>query len=64
MGASIDTIRSQMTALLPRLRRFALSLTGNAEIACISGDEAGSIDPTAMAAAPQIHKARRTFIHH
>ncbi len=30
MGASIDTIRSQMTALLPRLRRFALSLTGNA----------------------------------
>lgn len=30
MGASIDSIRNQMTALLPRLRRFALSLTGNA----------------------------------
>lgn len=26
---SVDTIRSQMVALLPRLRRFALSLTGN-----------------------------------
>ncbi|HVZ68642.1 MAG TPA: RNA polymerase sigma factor [Rhizomicrobium sp.] len=30
MGASTQSIRSQMTALLPRLRRFALSLTGNA----------------------------------
>jgi len=30
MGASIQSIRNQMTALLPRLRRFALSLTGNA----------------------------------
>jgi RNA polymerase sigma-70 factor (ECF subfamily) len=30
MGASIGSIRNQMTALLPRLRRFALSLTGNA----------------------------------
>ncbi|MBU6297190.1 MAG: RNA polymerase sigma factor [Alphaproteobacteria bacterium] len=29
MDASLDTIRSQMVALLPRLRRFALSLTGN-----------------------------------
>jgi RNA polymerase sigma-70 factor (ECF subfamily) len=29
MDASTDTIRSQMVALLPRLRRFALSLTGN-----------------------------------
>ena len=30
MGAPINTIRNQMTALLPRLRRFALSLTGDA----------------------------------
>jgi len=30
MDAPIDTIRRQMTALLPRLRRFAVSLTGNA----------------------------------
>ena len=30
MGASINSIRNQMTALLPRMRRFALSLTGNA----------------------------------
>lgn len=29
MDASIDTIRNQMAALLPRLRRFALSITGN-----------------------------------
>ena len=29
MDASLDTIRNQMVALLPRLRRFALSLTGN-----------------------------------
>ncbi|HLJ53086.1 MAG TPA: RNA polymerase sigma factor [Rhizomicrobium sp.] len=29
MDASPDTIRSEMVALLPRLRRFALSLTGN-----------------------------------
>jgi RNA polymerase sigma-70 factor (ECF subfamily) len=29
MDASLDTIRSQIIALLPRLRRFALSLTGN-----------------------------------
>jgi RNA polymerase sigma-70 factor (ECF subfamily) len=29
MEASLDTIRNQMVALLPRLRRFALSLTGN-----------------------------------
>lgn len=28
MDASADTIRSQITALLPRLRRFALTLTG------------------------------------
>lgn len=27
--ASLETIRSRMTAALPRLRRFALSLTGN-----------------------------------
>jgi RNA polymerase sigma-70 factor (ECF subfamily) len=30
MDASIDTIRNQMVAHLPRLRRFTLSLTGNA----------------------------------
>ena len=30
MAAPINTIRNQMTALLPRLRRFALSLTGDA----------------------------------
>jgi len=30
MDAPIDTVRRQMTALLPRLRRFAVSLTGNA----------------------------------
>jgi RNA polymerase sigma-70 factor (ECF subfamily) len=29
MDASHDTIRSDIVALLPRLRRFALSLTGN-----------------------------------
>jgi RNA polymerase sigma-70 factor (ECF subfamily) len=29
MDASEDTIRSDIVALLPRLRRFALSLTGN-----------------------------------
>lgn len=29
MDASIETIRNQMAALLPRLRRFALSITGN-----------------------------------
>src|SRR5271154_5851848 len=29
MDASIETIRNQMAALLPRLRRFALSLAGN-----------------------------------
>jgi len=29
MDASLDPIRNQMVALLPRLRRFALSLTGN-----------------------------------
>jgi RNA polymerase sigma-70 factor (ECF subfamily) len=29
MDAQIDTIRSQIAALLPRMRRFALSLTGN-----------------------------------
>lgn len=29
MSASIESIRHQMTALLPRLRRFALSLTGS-----------------------------------
>ena len=29
MDASTDTIRTQIVALLPRLRRFALSLTGN-----------------------------------
>ena len=29
MDASLDTIRNQMVAHLPRLRRFALSLTGN-----------------------------------
>lgn len=29
MDASLDTIRDQMVAQLPRLRRFALSLTGN-----------------------------------
>ncbi|MBV9330626.1 MAG: RNA polymerase sigma factor [Alphaproteobacteria bacterium] len=28
MDASSDTVRSQITALLPRLRRFALTLTG------------------------------------
>jgi RNA polymerase sigma-70 factor (ECF subfamily) len=30
MDASLDTIRMQMVALLPRMRRFALSLTANA----------------------------------
>lgn len=30
MAASTQSIRNQMTALLPRLRRFALSLAGNA----------------------------------
>ena len=29
MDASLDTVRQQMVALLPRLRRFALSLSGN-----------------------------------
>lgn len=29
MDASIDTIRTQMAQLLPRLRRFALALTGS-----------------------------------
>jgi RNA polymerase sigma-70 factor (ECF subfamily) len=29
MDASIETIRNQIAALLPRLRRFAVSLTGN-----------------------------------
>lgn len=29
MDASVETIRNQMVALLPRLRRFALSLAGN-----------------------------------
>jgi RNA polymerase sigma factor (sigma-70 family) len=29
MDASLDTIRSQIAALVPRLRRFALSVTGN-----------------------------------
>jgi len=29
MDASEDTIRSDIVALLPRLRRFALALTGN-----------------------------------
>jgi len=29
MDASTDTVRTQIVALLPRLRRFALSLTGN-----------------------------------
>lgn len=30
MNATLDTIRRDVVALLPRLRRFALSLTGNA----------------------------------
>jgi RNA polymerase sigma-70 factor (ECF subfamily) len=29
MDASLDTIRAQVAALVPRLRRFALSVTGN-----------------------------------
>ncbi len=29
MDAQVDTVRSQIAALLPRMRRFALSLTGN-----------------------------------
>lgn len=29
MDASVDTIRGQIAALVPRLRRFALSVTGN-----------------------------------
>src|SRR5882724_2441915 len=29
MDASFDTIRSRITVLVPRLRRFALSVTGN-----------------------------------
>ena len=29
MDASLDPIRNQMVALLPRLRRFAMSLTSN-----------------------------------
>ncbi len=53
MDASLDTIRNQMVALLPRLRRFALSLT------CNSADADDLVQDTVERALVNLHRWER-----
>jgi RNA polymerase sigma-70 factor, ECF subfamily len=53
MDGSLDTIRSQMVAHLPRLRRFALSLTGN------SADADDLVQDTVERALANLHRFER-----